>query len=113
LWRRSFVGRLGGGELSLRRPRIIEEASRFHVLVVTLSQERYISPDDLRQWFDSLTPLMQQKNYPADLIFNMDETFLHVDSGRAELVLASRAERPVITHIRHSGKHITLAVVRP
>jgi len=55
---------------------------------------------------------MQKKNYPAELVFNMDETFLHADGGKAELVLASAAEKPVVTRIRQGDKHITLAAVR-
>jgi len=75
-------------------------------------QERYIRVEDLRQWFDTLRPILQERDYHPALVFNMDESFDHTEGAKPEAVLAScSGPRPVVVDSPKAREHITLALV--
>ena len=56
--------------------------------------------------------MVSQNQWPPQLIFNMDESFVHVNGGgRAEVVISSASTPVVLRQTRESAQHITIAPV--
>jgi hypothetical protein len=65
--------------------------------------------EDIVEWMNQLKILCDTHYYPSSLIFNIDETMLHLGKNHFKVLIHSTGQRP-IQKIEQKGEHITFVL---
>lgn len=84
---------------------------KIHCLLkeTTCFQERILYAPVVRAWMSRLEQLMEEHQFPPQLIFNMDETMIDASGHRVKVITQASSPRP-FTENETKGEHISLAL---
>ena len=75
-----------------------------------LAQKRFLSKEDIQHFLDEVGQLYTTNDYPADLVYNMDETMVQInDQKSVKVIIPARDRRPAVSSPK-KFEHITLMV---